>query len=66
MFDVVLCFYNISFVKTYREISVDLSPAELEARRKVWQAPPLKARRGTLYKYIKSVSSAAKGCVTDE
>lgn len=49
-----------------REISVDLSPAELEARRKVWQAPPLKARRGTLYKYIKSVSSAAKGCVTDE
>jgi dihydroxy-acid dehydratase len=49
-----------------REISVDLTPAELETRRKEWQAPPLKARRGTLYKYIKNVSSAAKGCVTDE
>jgi hypothetical protein len=85
-----------------------LTPEQLEARRKAWQAPPLKvgiilisiyhvyvilfffliyiqpsiylfiyfiyyhnniiikATRGTLYKYIKNVASAAKGCVTDE
>ena len=45
---------------------MDLSDSELDKRRSEWKAPPLKARRGTLYKYIKSVSSAAKGCVTDE
>jgi dihydroxy-acid dehydratase len=31
-----------------------------------WKAPPLKATRGALYKYIKCVSSASTGCVTDE
>ncbi len=29
-------------------------------------APPLKATRGTLYKYIKCVKTASEGCVTDE
>ncbi len=48
------------------EISVDVSAAELAARRKLWQAPAYKFTRGTLYKYIKSVKSAAEGCVTDE
>ena len=47
-------------------ISVDLAPHELEHRRASWQAPPLKASRGTLYKYIKNVSDASHGCVTDE
>jgi len=49
-----------------RVISVDITPAEMERRRNEWKAPPLKATRGTLYKYIKNVSSASKGCVTDE
>lgn len=49
-----------------RELSVDLSDAELAERRKQWQAPPLKATRGTLHKYIKLVKSASEGCVTDE
>lgn len=49
-----------------QEISVDLTDAELAARRASWTPPPLKASRGTLYKYIKSVSSASRGCVTDE
>jgi dihydroxy-acid dehydratase len=35
-------------------------------RRNAWQAPPFKANRGTLYKYIKNVKSASEGCVTDE
>lgn len=47
-------------------IDLDVSPEELEKRRKTWQAPPLKATRGTLYKYIKNVKSASIGCVTDE
>ena len=47
-------------------ITVDLSDDELAARRAKWQAPPFKATRGTLYKYIKNVKSASEGCVTDE
>jgi dihydroxy-acid dehydratase len=47
-------------------ITVDLSESELSKRRQVWNAPPYKATRGTLYKYIKSVKSASEGCVTDE
>jgi dihydroxy-acid dehydratase len=35
-------------------------------RRARWTAPPLKACRGTLYKYIQTVKSASEGCVTDE
>ena len=47
-------------------LSVALSDEELTARRKSWTPPPLKATRGTLYKYIKNVKSASEGCVTDE
>ena len=47
-------------------IDVDISDTEMAARRKAWQAPPYKASRGTLYKYIKNVRSASEGCVTDE
>jgi dihydroxy-acid dehydratase len=48
------------------KIDVDISEAEMASRRKSWQAPPYKANRGTLYKYIKNVKSASEGCVTDE
>lgn len=47
-------------------IDINLSEAELAKRRAAWTAPPLKATRGTLYKYIKNVKSASEGCVTDE
>ena len=47
-------------------LSVDLSADELAKRKAAWKAPPLKATRGTLYKYIKNVKSASEGCVTDE
>ena len=49
-----------------KQISVDLTDAELEDRRKKWTPRPYKVNRGTLYKYIKNVASASKGCVTDE
>jgi len=47
-------------------ITAELSEDEFADRRAKWQAPPLKATRGTLYKYIKNVKSASEGCVTDE
>ncbi len=47
-------------------ITVELSADELSRRRKAWTAPPYKATRGTLYKYIKNVKSASEGCVTDD
>ncbi len=47
-------------------ITLDVAADELSRRRKAWVAPPYKATRGTLYKYIKNVKSASEGCVTDE
>ena len=47
-------------------ISVDLSNEELAERRENWKQPALKVKRGSLYKYAKTVSSASQGCVTDE
>jgi dihydroxy-acid dehydratase len=49
-----------------RVLDLEVSADELAARRAAWTAPPLKATRGTLYKYIKNVKSASEGCVTDE
>jgi dihydroxy-acid dehydratase len=49
-----------------RAISVDLGEEELSRRRAAWKAPPLKATRGALHKYIQAVKSASEGCVTDE
>ncbi len=46
-------------------IETNIEAQELESRRARWKAPPLKAARGTLYKYIQCVSSPANGCVTD-
>lgn len=47
-------------------LDVDVSADELAKRKAEWTAPPFKATRGTLYKYIKNVSPASQGCVTDE
>lgn len=47
-------------------LDVEISEAEMAMRRDAWSAPPYKAARGTLYKYIKNVKPASLGCVTDE
>ena len=47
-------------------IEVLIDAQEFERRKAIWQAPPLKATRGALHRYIKTVSSASLGCVTDE
>ncbi|GFY81422.1 dehydratase family [Actinidia rufa] len=49
-----------------RRMDVRLTDEEMAERRKKWTPPPYKADRGVLYKYIKNVQSASKGCVTDE
>lgn len=46
-------------------LDVNLTAEEIAERKKHWVAPPYKATKGILYKYIKSVSSASEGCVTD-
>ncbi|MHB1950802.1 MAG: dihydroxy-acid dehydratase [Acidiferrobacteraceae bacterium] len=51
---------------TRNTIDVAIDEDEMAQRRRAWRAPPLKAVRGTLHKYIKSVRSASEGCVTDE
>jgi dihydroxy-acid dehydratase len=65
----------IALVRDGDEIEIDakrntielrVEPAELARRRAEFTPPPLKATRGTLYKYIKNVRPASEGCVTDE
>jgi dihydroxy-acid dehydratase len=46
-------------------IDVQVSEEDMAARRRAWSAPPYKVTRGALYKYIKTVTSASEGCVTD-
>ncbi|MFN5931695.1 MAG: dihydroxy-acid dehydratase [Sphingobacteriales bacterium] len=48
-----------------RTIDVLISNEELIKRKANWIQPPLKVKKGLLFKYAKQVSSAAKGCVTD-
>ncbi len=47
-------------------IELEISDSELAERKLKWKAPKLKVSSGVLYKYAKLVSSASKGCVTDE
>ena len=46
-------------------ISVALDDEILQERRKTWKQPEYKFQSGILYKYIKNVSTASDGCVTD-
>ena len=65
----------IAFIQNGDHVTIDadqnlihasVSADELERRKAGWAAPPYKFTRGTLYKYIKNVSNASRGCVTDE
>jgi dihydroxy-acid dehydratase len=46
-------------------LQVHISDEEMEARRQAWVAPESPFKQGVLRKYIKNVSSASQGCVTD-
>jgi len=47
-------------------ISLQVSEEVIAERRKKYVQPELKVTKGVLYKYAKTVSDAASGCVTDE
>ncbi len=51
---------------TKNAINLKISDDELAARKSAWQQPVLKATKGLLYKYARSVKDASEGCVTDE
>ncbi len=65
----------IAFVQDDDPIEIDVAaktinlmiPAEeINARRSLFVQPELKVRSGVLFKYARSVKTAADGCVTDE
>ena len=65
----------IALVKDGDEIAIDaetntiewvVDEADREARQAEWVEPPLAASGGVLLKYIRLVSSASRGCITDE
>ncbi len=47
-------------------LDVEVADDELVRRKGEWRAPPPKATRGILAKYIRCVAPASAGCVTDE
>lgn len=65
----------IAYVNDGDEITIDavknsivlnISEEEMSSRKAAWVAPKLKVSRGSLFKYARTVSSAAQGCVTDK
>lgn len=64
----------IALIKDNDEIRIDTSQnilevnctsEELQRRGQDWRPPMMKYSKGILYKYYRSVSSASKGCLTD-
>ncbi|WP_298366281.1 dihydroxy-acid dehydratase [uncultured Lutibacter sp.] len=51
---------------TNNSIDVLISEEELAERKAKWVEPAPKHKKGILYKYAKTVSSASEGCVTDK
>ena len=49
-----------------KTINVKLTDQELTQRRAQWKTPELKHKKGILFKYANTVSSASEGCVTDK
>ncbi|WP_185866657.1 dihydroxy-acid dehydratase [Blattabacterium cuenoti] len=47
-------------------LTLEVKEEEIKRRKKAWTPPGLKVKRGYLYKYIKTVSPASKGCITDQ
>lgn len=56
---------KITIDATTRLLSLDVSKAELETRRKSWRKPKPRYRRGVLAKYAAQASTASEGAVTD-
>ena len=46
-------------------MTLQVSDEEIQQRKNSWKRPALKATKGVLFKYARSVATAADGCVTD-
>ena len=57
---------EISIDASENKINVNLTDQEIIDRKNNWSQPKIKASNGSLFKYANIVSSASKGCVTDE
>ncbi len=57
---------EISIDACENKINVNLTDQEIIDRKNNWSQPKIKASNGSLFKYANIVSSASKGCVTDE
>ena len=47
-------------------MTLKVDEAIIEQRRAAYQQPALKATKGVLFKYARSVKDASEGCVTDQ
>ena len=47
-------------------ITLNVPKEELAKRKSGWKQPPLKAKKGILFKYAHCVKDASEGCVTDQ
>lgn len=56
----------ISIDAELNELTVNISESEMNQRKEVWIKPPIKVKSGILLKYLRSVSSASEGCITDK
>ena len=57
---------SITIDANKRVLNLNVSAKEIKGRLRRWKAPRYKATSGTLYKFIKNVSTASEGCVTDD
>jgi len=57
-------FIEINVAK--KTITLKVDEAEIAKRKEGWIQEPLKATKGILFKYARSVKDASEGCVTDE
>jgi dihydroxy-acid dehydratase len=55
----------ITIDATTNAINVHLTDEQLATRRAAWTQLPPPVTKGVLYKYLKQVSNASEGCVTD-
>ncbi|NDE98351.1 MAG: dihydroxy-acid dehydratase, partial [Verrucomicrobia bacterium] len=55
----------IVFDAEKREITLGISPGELDKRLRLWKRPAPRYTRGVLAKYAATVKSASEGAVTD-
>ena len=46
-------------------LTLAVAEEDIDRRRAGWSPPEYKAKSGVLWKYIRTVSSASEGCVTD-